>query len=477
VNYGYDIANRLTSVGGMTYTWANNGNLLGDGVSTYTYDHANRLKSVVQGATTYGFGYNGLGDRLRQVVNGAPTNYTVDLAGGLTQVLADGTNSYLYGVGRIGEEQPGGWQYHLGDALGSVRQLASSGAVVTLARGYEPFGDTLAGAGSAATVWQFTGEARDGTGLTFLRARYYASEHGRFLTRDPWSGAPTAPETYTSWLYALGNPITNTDPSGRSPKIGVPPLLGAPLPASALPSFSAILTDSCMPVPAGLFGPPSGGYVEGRSIAYGYFTGGSISGTEIVYDYATMSRARFTYGGSVQGFVLGASAAVYVGNATGFRWDSSPMSDQIIDDYSGPFKGAYVGGGIPLNPMITVGGGAGYFHSLDWKLLGTFTYFDLGIGPLPFEGVQFETYYKPVPLTIEFYANRSGEVNTARLIGDILSGDQSPIPLGPISGLALNVIGGHRLGQTTNVLREALLFELYWKLTHMQFDPLAGGDE
>jgi len=29
-------ANRLTDVGGVTYTWDNNGNLLNDGVNTYT---------------------------------------------------------------------------------------------------------------------------------------------------------------------------------------------------------------------------------------------------------------------------------------------------------------------------------------------------------------------------------------------------------------------------------------------------------
>jgi hypothetical protein len=48
VTYGYDIANRLTSVGGVSYTWDNNGNLLSDGSSTYTYDHANRLTTVAQ---------------------------------------------------------------------------------------------------------------------------------------------------------------------------------------------------------------------------------------------------------------------------------------------------------------------------------------------------------------------------------------------------------------------------------------------
>ena len=107
-------------------------------------------------------------------MNGASTNYTLDLVAGLTQVLDDGSNVYLYGVTRIGEKQPGGWQYHVGDALGSVRQLANATPAVTLARSYEPFGDTLSSAGSTTTVMQFTGEARDGTGLTYLRARYYA---------------------------------------------------------------------------------------------------------------------------------------------------------------------------------------------------------------------------------------------------------------------------------------------------------------
>ena len=90
--YGYDIANRLTSVDSQALTWDNNGNLLSDGVSTYTYDHANRLAAGAKGSDTYAFDYNGLGDRLRQTVNGTPTNYTLDLVAGLTQVLSDGSN-------------------------------------------------------------------------------------------------------------------------------------------------------------------------------------------------------------------------------------------------------------------------------------------------------------------------------------------------------------------------------------------------
>ncbi len=99
--YTYDIANRLTSVDGVAYTWDSNGNLLSDGVNAYTYDHANRLVSVVGSTTTSSFGYNGLGDRLQQTVDSVTTDYTLDINNWLTQVLADGTNTYLYGTGRI----------------------------------------------------------------------------------------------------------------------------------------------------------------------------------------------------------------------------------------------------------------------------------------------------------------------------------------------------------------------------------------
>ncbi len=47
VQYTYDIANRLTSVDGVPYVWDANGNLLSDGVSTYSYDSTNRLISIV----------------------------------------------------------------------------------------------------------------------------------------------------------------------------------------------------------------------------------------------------------------------------------------------------------------------------------------------------------------------------------------------------------------------------------------------
>jgi hypothetical protein len=60
----YDTANRLQSVGGVTYTplrgaprvWDANGNLLNDGATSYTFDHANRLKTAGNASYTHPFG-------------------------------------------------------------------------------------------------------------------------------------------------------------------------------------------------------------------------------------------------------------------------------------------------------------------------------------------------------------------------------------------------------------------------------------
>ncbi len=215
-------------MGGATYTWDNNGNLLSDGVDTYTYDHANRLVSVVGSATTssYGYRYNGLSsdpwgiigcqsDRVSQTVDSVTESYTLDINNWLTQVLADGTNTYLYGTGRIAQYDAGGSEYFLGDALGSVRQLADSAGVVEMSKIYQPFGQVMDSAGTAVTNYGFTGEWTDLSGLVYLRSRYYSPIIGRFLTKDSWQGDYYKPFTFNWWNYVGSNPINFVDPSGK----------------------------------------------------------------------------------------------------------------------------------------------------------------------------------------------------------------------------------------------------------------------
>jgi len=93
--------------------------------------------------------------------------------------------------------------------------LADATANVTLTRSYAPYGDTLTSTGVGTTAWQFAGEQRDASGLTFLRARYLSTATGRFITQDEWPGEAQRPATLHPYLYGLNNPIRYTDPSGR----------------------------------------------------------------------------------------------------------------------------------------------------------------------------------------------------------------------------------------------------------------------
>jgi RHS Repeat len=157
-NYAYDSANRLTNVGSMNYTWDNNGNLLSDGVNTYTYNSANQLTGFDGQGLHASFAYDGLGDRLQQTIGGVPTNYAVDINNSLPQVLQDGTNSYVEGVGNLSQINGSTTDYFLTDALGSTRQLVNANDQLALTENYDPFGNTIASMGSDSSIFGFTGQ-------------------------------------------------------------------------------------------------------------------------------------------------------------------------------------------------------------------------------------------------------------------------------------------------------------------------------
>jgi len=145
-------------VNGQAYTWDANGNLLNDAVSAYTYDQANRLKTVSSGQLPVNsYAYNGLGDRLQQTVGVTQTRYVLDPGSGLTQVLADGTSTYLYGLGRVAQQQTT-MQYFGADALSSVRQMYNASGQIVANNRYDPFGSVLAQSGVGGSNYGFAGE-------------------------------------------------------------------------------------------------------------------------------------------------------------------------------------------------------------------------------------------------------------------------------------------------------------------------------
>jgi RHS repeat-associated protein len=118
------------------------------------------------------------------------------------------------------------------DQLGTPRVVIDkTGSLAGVRRhDYFPFGEEVAADGSWRNTahgygaddkirQKFTGHERDDeTKLDYARARYYASQMGRFASTDPLtvSGRLADPQTWDRYAYALNNPLRFTDPSGMA---------------------------------------------------------------------------------------------------------------------------------------------------------------------------------------------------------------------------------------------------------------------
>ena len=87
---------------------------------------------------------------------------------------------------------------------------------VTDTNDYDAFGNKVNSTGTTPNNYLYRGEQFDpDLGLYYLRARYYNPLTGRFMSRDPEDGTPYDPKSLHKYLYAGGDPVNATDPTGR----------------------------------------------------------------------------------------------------------------------------------------------------------------------------------------------------------------------------------------------------------------------
>ncbi|MFE1029707.1 RHS repeat-associated core domain-containing protein [Streptomyces sp. NPDC058818] len=99
--------------------------------------------------------------------------------------------------------------YYLTDATGNVLGLADDTGKRTHTYAYGPTGlPRTTPAEAVPQPYRYAGAYADPTGLYKMGHRYYDPTLGRFTQPDP-SGQETNP-----YLYAAGDPINNTDPTG-----------------------------------------------------------------------------------------------------------------------------------------------------------------------------------------------------------------------------------------------------------------------
>jgi len=221
-DYTYDDADQLTDVEGVEYAYDDNGNLIGRGNDTFTYDHENRLVESYIGGVSSVYTYNGDGLRVSRTIGQTSVSYIWDVNAGLPVILQDSEgNTYVYGLDLISRtDDEGNQEYYLYDGLGSTTDLQGESGSAVAGYTYDVFGAIRDQSGSSPNEFTFTGEQVDGTGLQYLRARYYEPEIGRFLTQDPFWGSLGNPQSQNRYPYAGGNPVNRIDPSGLSSEGG-----------------------------------------------------------------------------------------------------------------------------------------------------------------------------------------------------------------------------------------------------------------
>ena len=207
--------NQYGSVGAVTQTFDNNGNLTNDGTWTFGYDAESRLTSASKTGVTASYLYDPFGRREQKTVNSTVTQYLLDGPSVIEEY--DGSNTrtarYVYAP-NIDEplymERNGNRYFYHFDGSGSVVALTGTNGVVVERYAYGPYGETT-NTSSVGNPYRYTGRELDAeTGLYYYRARYYSTSLGRFLQPDPigYQGG------LNLYAYVGNDPLNLTDPSG-----------------------------------------------------------------------------------------------------------------------------------------------------------------------------------------------------------------------------------------------------------------------
>ncbi len=239
-NYAYDDANQLLSSGpgdqsvtpGPTfYGYDGNGNLISKttpaGTTAFEWDHENRLTGITPPAgPAVTFAYDPLGRQiLRQEDGGPAVHRTYDGLRLLAEGPANLSLGFVYGGGARRLEHrfdlagsPDATGYAI-DRLGSISNLTGVTGKARDSYRSDAFGGEGLAAGLDDNAFRFGGSfgtAREpaAPGLVRMGFRFYDTDAGRFISRDPigFLGADT-----NLYAYVANNPATAVDPYGLAP--------------------------------------------------------------------------------------------------------------------------------------------------------------------------------------------------------------------------------------------------------------------
>lgn len=217
-----DADNRLKAWSGSNLSYDANGNLVGQGASSYVWDERNRLTAIEQnGSPVASFQYDAFNRRVTKMLAGTSTNLLYD-GQQVVQEQSGGSPSANLLTGLQLDEyfqrtEGAATSTYLQDSLMSTVALTNAAGSIQTSYAYDPYGNVTASGTASDNPYQYTGRENDATGLYYYRARYYSPTMGRFVAQDPL-GLAAGQNVYA---YVIDNPAGLTDPLGEDWKNAV----------------------------------------------------------------------------------------------------------------------------------------------------------------------------------------------------------------------------------------------------------------
>ncbi|WP_327376318.1 DNRLRE domain-containing protein [Streptomyces sp. NBC_01216] len=227
--YAWDAAGNRVRAGTTTASYDERNRLLDDGHATYNYTPRGTLATIRTGINTRALAF----DAFERKVSDGPSTYTYDSLdrvethgptafhydGGSNNLLNDGTSEY--------SRTPGGALLASNDGTTAqwtvtdqhtdlIASLNSEGTTVHASRAYDPFGKTTASNGTNPSIGYQSGWNDTTTGDVNMAARWYQPDTGDFTSRDTWQLDPTPSGQANRYVYAEGDPLNVTDPTGHN---------------------------------------------------------------------------------------------------------------------------------------------------------------------------------------------------------------------------------------------------------------------
>lgn len=402
VNYVYGDTNwkdKVTSIDGKAITYDDIGNALTYDGWTFTWKAGRMLDSMAKTGTNAQFTYDHNGLRVKKVVNGVTTNYTLNGKNIIHMTQGSNDLHFFYDVqGKPAMVRFNGADYfYIYSLQGDVVAIIDVNGVQVVEYAYNAWGEPISKTGDmAATLgtvnpFRYRGYVFDEeTCLYYLRSRYYNPKWGRFINSDNIVSTGLSLFSCNVFAYCNNDSVNFMDQSGHAKNDATTMLSFKELLATVLVGSQL---DSLLPIADAILAIVAGAaFIASRFSANTDAPTISISESKVTAYEDTGNSSAMYYGADIRGgkwktvtsamnyetavawVATTANSSIYGKNAS---WG---LYTQTVEDASLMATG--LGGGLP--PIYHKGevGQYQHFHVYDFNLFGKYKHFHIWYGEL-----------------------------------------------------------------------------------------------